>query len=108
MTDVVACGTLACAYDWLQDFQALAAALVAILAALLVYRGARAQSDATVDAAKDLHEAERRSAAGALWSELGYCHAKLTGDAKKLQGDFLKGGNTVLRFFRTPVFDSAP
>jgi len=109
VADVVACSTLACAYDWLREFQALAAAIVAILAALIAYAGARRRANALLDAAAEDTDARRRSTANALWAELAQCLSKLTADLRALRDDtFLRGGTLVLRVTKTPVFDARP
>ena len=107
--EVAMCSTLSCVYEAAREFQVMITALMAIVAALLVYSSARAHARAAEVAAEQDREAHARAIANAIWAELAQCLAKLTADLRGLRDDsFLKGGTFVLRVSKTPLFDAQP
>lgn len=79
----------------LREFQILVTGILAIAAAYIAYRGALAQARATVAAADARSKSECRSAAGALWAELGSCLVRLRADQirlEKLRSSLMPGG----------------
>lgn len=102
--------SFSCYAAWAQQFQPLIAGLLAILAACIVYTGARGQAKATRHVAASVAADSRKSSAAALWAELYDCGRQLRRDALTLEHTphTIYMGDPHLRPLKTEIFDANP